>query len=112
MEKLTKPIIIGAIIIGVSVIGSQYLKQSSIEKQQRLEIQAEQEKELNAKIEKEQKENSLNLCIRFAEDAYWQYMRLNGKEKGDGLITAPQYIWDNAEEEKQNEIDNCYKQYK
>lgn len=112
MEKLTKPIIIGAIIIGVSVIGSQYLKQSSIEKQQRLEIQAEEEKSLKEEQDKEAKERNLNFCISLAEESYWDYMKLNGTEKDDGVIWAEDKYWNTAEKNKQNDIDNCYKRYR
>jgi hypothetical protein len=112
MNNLTKPIIIGAVIIGVCIVGSQYLKQSSIEKQQRLEFQAEEEKEIKAEQDKEAKERSLSLCIRLAEESYWDYMRINGTEKKDGVIWAEDKYWNTAEKNKQNDIDNCYKRYK
>jgi hypothetical protein len=112
MEKLTKPIIIGAVVIGLCILCSQILKQSSIERQQQAELLAEEQR-----VEKEERlENlrklELSICLDTAEEDYWSYMRINGEEDDDEVIWASDKYWNTAEKNKQNDIDNCYKQYK
>jgi hypothetical protein len=112
MEKnYTKTIIIGAVIIAVSIIISQSMKQNSIEKQQRLEIALEQEKITEQKRAEELRTAGLNLCLSLATDRYWEYMELNGTKKDDGTVWAQNSVWDRAEKQKQTAIDNCYKKY-
>lgn len=52
-----------------------------------------------------------NLCLSNANDAYWEYMKLNGTEKADGTVWAENEYWDRAEKNKKSAEDNCYKKY-
>jgi len=104
--------IIVAIIIGGSLLIVQINKQNSIERQAQLKIDQENKIIKDEKI-KEAFNNSLyNSCTANANDAYWSYMELNGTKKEDGSINALTRHWDTAKKDKQNAIDNCYKQYK
>jgi hypothetical protein len=110
-----------ALIIGGSILLSQSAKQNSIERQQRMELQVKQDalnyqKEQDATKEAQDRINKilLNGCLDGAEDAYWNYMELNGTGKRNDKrgVSASQYVWDAAKKDKQVEIDNCYKKYK
>jgi len=114
-EKL---IIICVAILAVGIVWSQLAKQDSIEKQVEMKIDQEN-KVLELEREKEKKateiENSnkllINMCINEAEDSYWNYLELNGTGKRDKGVTAPNYIWDTAKEDKKDAIDLCYKKF-
>lgn len=113
MKKYIIPIaiVIGVLVIGLSLVTVQYLKQNSIERQQRMKIDQEKA-ELQAEEDAESIRRSLIAdCETDALIAYWYYMELNGTTNEDGTITAQQRYWDIAEERKQQEIDNCFKKY-
>ena len=104
LEKFAIPlsILIGCIIIGGFIFTVQMRKQNYIEEQASLE-----------RFNEIKKETGLNLCLDTAESDYWSSMELNGtKNKETGVITAPTWRWEDAEKVKQNDINNCYKQYK
>jgi hypothetical protein len=108
-----------ALIIGGSILLSQSAKQSSIERQQRAELQVKQDaldyqKEQDRKAEEDEYWNKqlLDACINDADVAYWSYMELNGTPQADGSIYALTRHWDTAKRDKQDYIDNCYKKYK
>jgi len=120
-DKLILPvtILLAAIIIGGFIYASQTAKQQSIERQQRIELEAKQaelqaEKEQQDKIKQEEELKQLNLsyCLEKADEAYLSYLKLNGTTNKDGSVTTPTYISDIANKNKQNDKDNCYKQYK
>ena len=109
-----------ALIIGGSILLSQSAKQSSIERQQRAELQVKQdaldyqkEQDRQAEADKAYAKLMINACIEDAEDNYWNYMELNGTGKRDDEkgVWAAQYKWDIAEEKKDKDIDNCYRNY-
>lgn len=119
--KKEKLILICVLIIGVSIIVSQIIKQNSIERQANAKIEQERQaieyqKEQDEKAERERSLNKLMLdsCLNSAEDAYWDFMELNGTGKRDGKdgVTAATRFWDSAEESKKNDINNCYKRYR
>ena len=118
--KKEKLILICVIIIAAAVIVAQVIKQSSIERQanakieqerQALEYQKEQDKKADA--DKAFNKIMTNACIEDAEDAYWTFVELNGKGKRDDKkgVTAPNWVWDDAKEDKTVAIDNCYRKY-
>lgn len=94
-------IILSSIIISTSLLFIQFAKNDSAEKMMR--DKKNKEMEQNIKLE---------FCTGEAENNYWSYIKLNGKENLDGTITADNNVWDRAEKNKQNSIDNCFKMYK
>ncbi|NCD10764.1 MAG: hypothetical protein EOL98_15395 [Negativicutes bacterium] len=99
---------------------SQSAKQSSIERQQRMELQVKQDaldyqKEQDRKAEADKSFNQLMIssCIEAAEDSYWDFMELNGTGKRNDPkgVTAATRFWDDAKEDKADAIDNCYRKY-
>lgn len=114
-NKLIIPstIIVSCLILGGFYYLAQINKQSSIERQQRIELETKQrdaEEAASAAASAEAvKGLTLGLCIEKAEDMYWRYMELNGTGSREEKISAPQYIWDQARDIKQMELDICYK---
>ena len=118
--KKEKLILICVAIIAISIIVSQVIKQSSIERQgnakleqdrQALEYQKEQDRKIEA--DKAYNKIMLNACLKDAEDNYWNYAELNGTGKRDDEegVSMAQYKWDIAEKNKQKDIENCYRKY-
>lgn len=109
-----------ALIIGGSIFGSQLVKQNSIKKYQKAELEIKEmemrfsmEQELKAEADKASAKLMINACIKDAENSYWNYAELNGTGKrydADG-VTMAQYKWDIAEDKKEKDIDNCYRKY-
>ena len=64
-----------------------------------------------AEFEQTKKEYELDSCIYQAEIDYWEYMELNGTVNSDGVINAEMRFWNTAEENKDRDIDNCYRRY-
>jgi hypothetical protein len=92
-------------------------KPASKDQVERLEARvAELERKLSAKDD-ERRENKadLGVCLSFAEDKYWNYVKLNGRRvrgnDGDELWRAPNYVWEHAEQLKRNAIEECRIQY-
>lgn len=106
MKKINKDyivpltLIICALILGGSYFGVQVAKQNSIGKQQQIERQ-------------EEKENKMfyDLCVKDAEEKYWDYMELNGIREKDGSINALVRFWDSAAKTKKENINNCVIRY-
>jgi hypothetical protein len=104
-------IVIVITIIG-SILGSQKMKQDSIERQNRLDNETEiglYEKEQEAK---RINEVLLRLCLSSADEEKWDWIKLNMTENKNGSYTGPQSKWDIAEGIKERAEDKCFKQYK
>ena len=121
IEKYKYPlsIILAALIIGVAMLLVQVNKQESIEYQKKLESDAktaelefERMKYEDEKNAERAKELSLDYCLMGADDAYWDYVKLNMTEKDDGTYWGPNWRWDEAESRRKTKQDSCYKQYK
>ena len=121
MEKKTMLWIGGFILILVLVFASIQINKSNNQREvdeQKLELQ---EKEINFKMEQELKAEAdkayakimIRACIEDAEDAYWNYAELNGTGKRDDEkgVFMDGYKWDRAEENKKDDIDECYRKY-
>jgi len=125
LNRLSLPatILIASIILGGFFYASQVNKQQSIERQQQIELQAKKDAD-QAKVEADKAEQDkikraealkqldLSFCLDKANTDYFDYLKLNGTTNKDGSITNATYISDIANKNKQNNIDNCYKQYK
>jgi len=77
------------------------------------EEQEKERKELLASQEAESKKLMLAGCLNAADQSYWEYIKLNGTPvKGKkGVYTAPQYIWEMANKQKKEAIDECYREW-
>jgi len=112
-------IVVVAVILGGSYMIGQSMKQNSIERQQQVKIEAEQElvklEGLNERAEREAEEAQRSagitrylFCKDMATDEYWDYMDINKiSEDEDGVITAETRFWDEANRVKQQKIENC-----
>jgi hypothetical protein len=80
------------------------------EEQTKREINNEK-KELE--FQKEQQENRLQECLNDAKEAYWTYIKLNGREVPGkpGVYSATTQVWETAERNKKNAIDVCLKRF-
>ena len=94
--------IVCAVIIGSSIVISQYMKQGSIERQLRVKTANEEET-------KREKDSAYRICVNIADIEYWDYVELNGTKNASGSITAPTRVWETAKKDKQTAIDNCYR---
>ena len=110
-------IVVVAVILGGSYMVVQNMKQNSIERQQQLKIEAEQElvklEGLNELAEREAEEAQRSaettrylFCKDSAIEEYWSYVELNGTVE-NGVVTADTWIWDEAKKDKQQRIENC-----
>lgn len=100
-----------ALIIGLSLWVVQKNKQESIERQLQLKINQEEKVRKEKQEEKRYNQIMYNRCVREAEDEYWAYMELNGTKRDDGSVWAETRYWNRAERQKQQDIENCQKQY-
>ncbi len=112
-------IIAVAVILGGSYMWGQSIKQESIERQQQVKIEAEQEllkleaiaKRKEKEAEEEQKRFNRFLydtCKETAEKEYWNYVELNMTSKSeDGTIRAEFWVWDRANDDKRQKIEDC-----
>lgn len=98
-------------LLAVAIFGGQLVKQKSVEKQVQMKIDQEN-KLLSQDNQKEAFNRSMvNTCIAEADEAYWDFMKLNGKENEDGSIYALDRFWSAAKANKKDAVDLCYKKY-
>lgn len=109
---LQESILISVVILVVALFGVQYSKQKSIERQQAIKIQAEQKIVEDKKAAEDLERLLLASCVDSADEVYWNYIKLNGTDLGDGKWNAPTYQWDEAQKRKDNKLNECYKLYK
>jgi guanylate kinase len=124
MENKKQKVIIGVVIFITLVMSGTYImgqkiKQESIERQQQIKIEAEQEllkleaiaerKEKEAEEKQKRIDKSLyNACKEIAEREYWNYVELNMTSKSeDGSIRAEIWVWDRANDDKRQRIEDC-----
>lgn len=106
--KKTTLILLSVLIIGISLIISQAIKQNQLNKE--LEYQKEKDKKASDKAFSDKV--LLEECAQSADRMYWSYMGLNGTTDDNGTIRASQYIWDNAQKQKDAKLKECYSIYK
>lgn len=92
------------VVAGVLVIGYLNVQNNKLIEQRRIA----NDKSLKEELAQIKYDN----CVDGADANYWNYMEINGTKKANGNITAEMRFWDTAKEDKQNAINNCYKQYK
>ena len=112
--KLTHTILISAGIIAVGLLGSQYMKQNSIEKQQVLKFEQEQKAIMfdlrEAKEQEQKRQGKINSCL---DEAYTLYStdwdnECQALNLGDDcrLFNSDKFDDKRAMDEK-----NCYTRY-
>lgn len=118
MNKTKLGIIIAVLVIlaGIKVYSDFIsLKQAEIDNKYRIEdqrMQAEKEAKYEENSQKIIREIKLNECLAGADEIYWDYVRLNGTDQGEGTYRASNIVWDNAQKRKDSEEDKCFKLYK
>ena len=114
MKKIIWPIaiILGALILGFSIIASQGMKQGSIERQKRMEIEQENKLEETERTAILMNKIDLENCLETANENYWIYVKINGTENEDGTVWALNDVWDRAAKTKKAEEDVCFKKFK
>ena len=114
--KLTHTILISAGIIAVGLLGSQYMKQNSIEKQQVLKFEQEEnikteERIANKKIET-QRQSKIDRCISDAYDVYSEDWDAECEYQGIGEDCRLPYVTLNRFNDKRaTDEKNCYTRY-
>lgn len=63
--------------------------------------------------QKQDKQALYNSCVEAAERDYWEYIKLNGRleSKDPETYSAPEYVWDTAQEIKKSAINSCGSKY-
>ena len=58
-------------------------------------------------------ERSFQSCASDADESYWSYVKLNGREipGKPGGYTAPMYVWNAANKQKAEALAECHRQY-
>ncbi len=96
---------VGLLLVGMSSCATQ---QSVDQLEKR--VAALEEKQKIKETELRDRREKLETCVTQDADAvYWDYVRLNGKPasgKAD-VYSAPQYVWNSAERQKKDKIDNA-----
>jgi hypothetical protein len=67
----------------------------------------EAEKKASAQEDANRRQQLESCVTTDANEAYWSYVRLNGKLKSAGTYFAPQYVWDEARRQKIDKIEEC-----
>lgn len=68
-------------------------------------LEAERNSQREEATDRRQK---LESCVSVdADQAFWEYVRLNGTKKAVDTYTAPQYVWDQARRRKLDKIEEC-----
>jgi hypothetical protein len=63
------------------------------------------------RVDREMREILRNSCLMAAEDNYFEYMKLNGKEQEDGSILAANMYWDIASKNRKEARDLCFDKF-
>lgn len=127
-NKLILPvsIILGCIILGGFFYAIQISKQSSIEKQQQINIQQKQMEVDIKQAENKIQENQLQDCLNFAGQEFkritaisnnvWGTMCQDSVKQGgitqDGCNSGMIESLDEDKAKKEKDIDSCYKRFK
>lgn len=117
--KKEKLILICVAILGVSIILSQVIKQSSSNvqanarlEQERQALEYQKEKDAANNLEESLKRASLQRCLDNVEEEYWNYAELNGTGTRVSGVRMSTYLWNQAKENKESGEESCYKRYK
>ena len=110
--------------VGMAALAVSYYFLVSLPASNRERLQVERDAAASAKGERDTKEQaalqaaqdrdlSLQTCIRDADTTYWSYVKLNGKEIPGkaGTYSAPAFVWDTADKRKGDALAECHRQY-
>ena len=107
--KLNNTKIILIVIAVVTVIALAFAFVQYQTNNRKLSIQDAQYKMDRAREEADK--FSLRLCISASDTVYWDYIKLNGTSKGDGVWTAKTSDWNAAQAKKDSAIRVCELKY-
>jgi hypothetical protein len=96
---------LGLFLLGMSGCAKQE-SFDSLEKR----VTALEEKQKSKETEAKDRQSKLEKCVTVdADEAYWTYVRLNGKAVAGqpGVYTAPQYVWNSADRQKKDKMEEC-----
>lgn len=85
-------------------------KQKELELAQQ-KVQAAEDAAQAAQDARDKRSSYLAACQSKAENVYWNYVKLNGTpvEGQPGVYNAPQYTWDEAKQQRQDKLDECFR---
>jgi len=109
-----KPIYI--ITLAITIIALAFAFVIYQENNRKMDIQEKKYKEEQATMIEKEKEKTLLIlslynCIDEAEEEYKNYVKLNGVDLGNEKYNASQYVWDNAQKNKDKAIEICKLKY-
>jgi hypothetical protein len=101
-----------AICLLITTFGPAIFGCATEESVQSLEkrVSALEEKQKAKAAEDQDRQSKLENCINVESDQkYWSYIELNGHPVSGkpGTYTAPGYVWDNAEKQKKDKVEEC-----
>ncbi len=77
--------------------------------------QSQSEEKTKQDIKSYTQKTKLDTCLRQADDAYWEFAKLNAaetKQSGNGSIySMPESSWERADTIKKQATDECYRRY-
>jgi hypothetical protein len=81
-------------------------EQKAHEEEQKAHDEANMRAALNQRL--------FSICSDEAVESYWSYVKLNGQlvSGTSDTYSATQYVWNNAERRKKEQLDACYRRYK
>lgn len=109
-----KPIYI--ITLAITIIALAFAFVLYQENNRKMDIQEKKYKEEQATIIQKEKERAmlalaLYKCIDLADVEYWNYVKLNGTDLGNGEYRAFTRVWDNAQKRKDKAVEICKLKY-
>lgn len=123
LDKTTKILIWVTVMVIVLVAGGITAvilnNRFHTERDNALAEQGAQQKKAEQK-EKQAKASSDNfgrsVCVSLANTSYWDYVKINATRTttgadGQPVYYMPQSNWDFADKQKQESLNNCYKEY-
>jgi len=97
------------LLIGLTQLATGCATQQSVQDLEK-RVTALEEKEKAKATEDKDRQSKLEECVNVeADQSYWEYVRLNGKAVAGkpGTYTAPVFVWDAAEKQKRDKVEEC-----
>lgn len=114
LSKLTQThaLLLAAVIIAAGILGAQYMKQSSIERQQRADLAAEASARLAEERKERERQANIDQCLRESFRVYSADWNAHCESIGLELdCMLPSYTANTFEERKERNDQKCYDRY-